>query len=157
MERKSLALLLMVVLTAQVPFAARTGWKRYRNERWRFCLAYPSNWETNEGVNKAGIAIYPPQNRPDGLLSQLSIGALPNARPRNEAFPTLEDIFNGVQDVLRSEGATEITVLEKRNADFLQSPALFTKIRYKEAVSGITWIEERINFKTKDEILYAWN
>jgi hypothetical protein len=155
MQRKSLALLLMAVLTAQASFAARTGWKRYRNERWGFCLAYPSNWETDEGVNKAGIGIYPPQNRPDGLLSQLSIGALPNARSRNEAFPTLEENFNGVQDVLRSEGATEMTILEKRNADFLQKPALFTKIRYKEAVSGIIWIEERINFKTQDEILYS--
>jgi hypothetical protein len=84
-----------------------------------------------------------------------SIGALPNARSRNAAFPTLEENFNGVQDVLRSEGATEMTVLEKRNADFLQKPALFTKIRYKEAVSGITWIEESIDFKTEDEILYS--
>jgi len=136
---------------------AQTGWKRYKNERWGFCLAYPDGWQTDEGVNKAGIAIFSPQQRPSGLESEISVGALYNARSEADSskFETLEEAFTGEQDILREQSATDITVLDKRNVTVRGMPALLTKIQYKEAVSGAVWIDEEISFKSSDEIRYS--
>lgn len=137
---------------------AQTGWKRYKNERWGFCLAYPDGWQTDEGVNKAGIAIFPPQQRPSGLESEISVGALYNARSEanSSKFESLEEAFVGEQDILREQGATDIVVLEKQNVAVRGIPALLTKIQYKEAVSGIVWIDEEISFRTSNEVRYSF-
>ncbi len=137
---------------------AQTGWKRYKNERWGFCLAYPDGWQTDEGVNKAGIAIFPPQQRPSGLESEISVGALYNARSEADSskFETLEEASTGEQDVLREQSATDITVFEKRNVTVRGMPALLTKLQYKEAISGIVWIDEEISFRSSDEIRYSF-
>jgi hypothetical protein len=69
---KSFALLLMVVADS-TGFVCRPQ-RRYRNKRW----GYSSNWETDEGVNKEGIEIYPPQNRRLNILAvQRELEAVP--------------------------------------------------------------------------------
>ncbi len=144
-------LLLCTVVLALFAESAQPGqitnWRNYKNQRWGFCVAYPRGWGHNEGVNNAGIAVFPVQDSPPGLQSQISVGALPPGRVNGHLL-TLEESFEGEDEVLREGGATGLVVLDKHNLTFSGQPALFRKIRYKEKSSGAVWVEETIAFQS---------
>src|SRR5437588_4663108 len=102
--------LLVSVSLLSYSAAQQPGWKHYRNDRWGFCLYYPSNWEADEGVNRAGIAIYPPQGRYSGPLAQISVGALYNQRSTKDRskYENLADISQSTEAMFKEEGAKDM-------------------------------------------------
>src|ERR1700730_12254249 len=98
------AVLLLLFTQAQ---SRQAAWTDYKNQRWGFCIAYPPNWSHDEGVNKAGISVFPPQDGPGGLWSQISVGALLAGRSNGHLL-TLEESITGGDDIRRESGETDL-------------------------------------------------
>lgn len=156
MQVKTAGLVMLLLAVSYAPQSGQTKWKHYRNARWGFCLSYPAGWQTDEGFDKAGIAMYPPQNRPAGSESSISVGALPNNRLARGRFNTLDESFSDELDVLREQGAAEIDVIEKKQVAVKGLVGLQTRIRYREPDTGVLWVEERIAIRTPDEVIHGF-
>jgi hypothetical protein len=147
--------IVLLVLFAQSAQPRQAAWTHYRNERWGFCIEYPRNWDHDEGVNKAGIAIFPRQGRAYVRGAQISVGALLAGGSNGRAL-TVEEGFSEEDNIRREQGEADLIVVEKHSTTVGDQPAAFRKISYKEASSGIAWVEEVVAFNTKDDVRYAF-
>src|SRR5215467_1651788 len=145
MKRSIFLFIFSAVLCAQSARPGKESWRHYRNQRWGFCISYPQKWDHDEGVNKAGIAIFPPA---DHQGSEISVGALLIGIV-NGHQPTIEEDFAAADNIRRQSGATDLVELDKHTTAVGAHSALFRKISYKEA-AGPTWVEESIKFQTHD-------
>ena len=70
----------------------------------------------------------------------------------------LEEGFDGELEVRHDGGATatDIVVIKKEVVGFKGLAGLYTKISYKEAATGIIWIDEEIAVRTPEEIIYGF-
>src|ERR1700680_4933672 len=135
MTKKLFSYVLLVALFTQSAQPWQSQWRHYKNERWGFCLTYPQNWEIDEGTNKAGIAVSPPQDRPSGFLSQISVGAL-LAGKQNGRTLTVEENLAAEDDFLRENGASELATLDKHSVTVKGHKALARTITYTEKGGG---------------------
>lgn len=137
---------------------ANAGWARYRNQRWGFCVSYPSTWAKMEGADQSGAAFFSPTRRP-GAQTSISVGALPN-QPSDATQPrlkTLSEIFQDSQVGLREYWhAQQVVVLSKREEYFRGEPAMLTEIQYRDHNDGLTWIEETLRVN-HDQVIFTFD
>ena len=148
------ALAVLALLACEL-HPGQPGWKRYKNPRWGFSLAYPSNWISDEGVNKAGIRISPKRDLPTWLLPSITVGALINAHSKNEKAASADEIFDAELRSLSQE-AGDVSILRREHINFLGKPALQTEISYKDPTSSTVWREKAVRLTTLDELIYSF-
>jgi hypothetical protein len=128
-------LFLSATTGTQVPIrAADEGLRMYHNERWGFCLTYPSDWALQEGFNKAGIRLSGPGLKPVGSIS---IGALPDQPRGGNVNDNLDDdtpmtLTDNVQNYIRRLGAPNsagFELMENTAGSFRGASAAFTTVK----------------------------
>lgn len=148
---------LMLALTGVValPHGKGAPAVQYRNERWGFCLSYPSSWSTDEGVNKSGIAIYTPELLPTRAM--ITVGALPN-QPAGIDSDKPMDLEQNVKTYVHSlqihpmEPITHVRLVREGRLQFLGVSAISTEISYDQADSP--WIEQTV-WVLRNEAVYT--
>jgi hypothetical protein len=132
-------------------------WTHYRNERWNFCAAYPAGWKRTPAASQSGIQLNPFGLRPPPRDTYVAIGALPNQPSDAEPtrLQTAEEIFDTDLKELKTDGAEDITVLEKRRCTLQGFPALITRVRYRAGNSGLWQIEKTYRITSFDGVVYA--
>ena len=154
MRRCAYFVSVLVLLISQLAHPRDQDWKHYKNQRWGFCVAYPRGWLHNEGINKAGISVYPEQDGPGANWSDISVGALLVSRAADGHLPTVQENFAGVDKTRREMGATDLVVIDEHETAIDNHSAVFRKVTYKDS-AGLIWMDETIAFQTPDGLGYA--
>ncbi|HEV2349796.1 MAG TPA: hypothetical protein VG028_08135 [Terriglobia bacterium] len=129
-------------------------WKIYRNERWGFCVAYPSGWSLLEGFDGAGMSATPPQQTGVTKGTRISAGALPNQLLGMTSGPprTLEQNFEIDLRAHRESGDRDVQVLLERRISFSGLLALTTAMRWTDPTRGLRWFEETLWIMKKEAV-----
>jgi hypothetical protein len=140
-----------LMLAAGDDGVAATHLTRYRNERWGFCISYPSGWSKYEGVNRAGVQLTP--NRHSAIV----VGALPNQQ--SDKYPgsemTLdEDSDSGPDGNYDDSSASpeDVQVISNMKSLLGKTPAVIRKIRYRQG--GVLRIEKTM-YAIHDHAVYT--
>jgi hypothetical protein len=143
------------MLAGQSATAAPPAQTRYHNERWGFCIAYPSILLPYEGVNKAGVSLTYPSDRHG--RNPITVGALPNMESSSEPGRqmTLEEnadsdfasIGDGEVPPLRN-----VRVVSKKEILLAGIPALRMQVTYTR--QGVERMEDTI-YAIKDHAVYS--
>jgi hypothetical protein len=126
---------------------------RYRNERWGFCLSYPTAWSTDEGVNRSGIAIYTPESSPARAI--ITVGALPN-QPAGMDSDKPMGLEQNVKTYVHSlqthpvDPITHVHLVREGPLRFQGVSAIRTEISYDEG--GSAWVEQTVWFLRNDAV-----
>jgi hypothetical protein len=147
---------LCVVATGLSAVAASSHFSKYVNERWGFCIAYPSKWLPYEGLNKAGVSLTYPGD--DYSADNIIIGALPNMEsPSNpdKQMTLEEDAASALESIgdASGEAPSNVRVVSKEKIIFSGQQAIRVQVTYTQ--KGVSRVEETI-FVIKDKALYAF-
>jgi hypothetical protein len=146
-------LLILCCLHPSLLSAQKPDWKTYRNDRWGFQVEYPARWQHDEGVNHAGIAMWPDGQRVKGEPTTIEVGGRVNqpawGKDENRQ-QTLKEVFSGKPDVLSKTAETKVVSTE--STIFAGVPAIFATITYK--ISGRSWVAKTIDFIADDGVVY---
>jgi hypothetical protein len=132
--------------------AAAKSWMLYRNTRWRFCVDVPRNWEKSEGVDHAGILIYPsPQSRREEL-SSIEVGGRINqpSEKRKGRMQTLDEVFTNHPDVLRE--VQNLELVKKTSVMIQDNQGIYAQMKYQ--INKESWVAESITFITPKGVVY---
>ena len=140
------SLLGAVVYAGSTPKLDRS-WKRYHNERWGYCVSYPSRWMSGDAFEGGGFFVETGMKKRSRPLGEIDIAAL------SEPFTLLEDVQAHLDGLKKFERAEQMQVLEKREMQLLGQAALFTKDRYYDPQDRASWIDE-IVFANRNQTLY---
>lgn len=134
--------LVLVLILRTCAMSAAEGETAYRNERWGFCISYPSGWSADEATNKAGIEVNaPPSLHPRATIT---VGALPNqpktlddpAAPDTGDWMSLDDVVRRQLDALRAylpePAGKSVRLIRRQRTEFGGVPAISTEVAYVE-------------------------
>jgi hypothetical protein len=141
-----LSLLSVVVYAASIPKLDRS-WKRYHNERWGYCVSYPSRWVTGDAFDGGGFFVETGVKKRSRPLGEIDIAAL------SERFTLVDAVQAHLDGLKKFERAEQMQILEKREMQILGQAALFTKDRYYDPQDRSSWIDE-IVFASRNQTLY---
>lgn len=142
----SLSLLSVLVYAASTPKLDRS-WKRYYNDRWGYCVSYPSRWMTGDAFDGGGFFVETGVKKRSRPLGEIDIAAL------SERFTPVDALQAHLDGLKKFERAEQMQILEKREMQILGQAALFTKDRYFDPQDGTSWIDE-IVFANRNQTLY---
>lgn len=131
------------------------SWKGYRNQQLGFCLNYPRRWLKGDAFDGAGFYIETGLKKYSRPLGEIDVGVLPplsSQAPHTAGVGLTENLQAHLDGLKNFERAENMEVLEKRNMEFLGSPALFTKDRYYDPQDRHTWVDEVIFVQRKDKL-----
>ena len=134
---RSLCCALLLIAAGKGTIYASSTVVNYRNERWGFCIAYPSVWSPYEGVNRAGVSLTSLEG------ATISVGAIPNqedgADPRKRM--TLGQVSASDFKEISSDPSRPVEgvrLVGRSHSIFLGVLALRTKVTYSEEVVAQT-------------------
>ncbi len=163
-HRNRTLLLSCVALLSLITVLAHAGstpkldqsWKRYHNQRWGYCVSYPSRWITGDAFEGGGFFVETGVRKHSRPLGEIDIAALPERSSdlsRAASFTLLDDVQAHLEGLKKFERAEQMQVLEKREMRLLGHSALFTKDSYYDPQDRASWIDE-IVFANRKETLY---
>lgn len=112
-----------------------SGWKKYSNVNFGYCVDYPSRWVRGEAYDGAGMYFesgLKKFGRPDG---EIDVAALSDLK----TVDYLKTHFEGLK---RFERAENLQVLDQREMPLLGATGLFTKDGYSDPLDRTEWIDE---------------
>lgn len=124
------------------------SWKRYYNQRWGYCVSYPSRWISGDAFEGGGFFVETGVKRLSRPLGEIDIAAL--AEPRSTLLENVEAHLDGLKKFERAE---QMQILERREMQLVGEAALFTKDRYYDPQDRASWIDE-IVFANRKQTLY---
>ena len=147
------------VLTAFASFGGHIkedrAWKRYRNPSLGYCVSYPSRWYKGDAFDGAGLFVKTGSGNSSRPSAEIDIGPLsfPLADARMQPVDLTENLEAHLDGLRKFQRAERMEMLEKREMEFLGSPALFTKNRYYDPQDRATWVAA-VLFVNRAQTLY---
>jgi hypothetical protein len=130
------------------------GREIYHNWRFNFSLAYPSAWRVQEGANRSGMTIRPPDASGFRLPPSLGAGGAtgqPN-HLNDRCCQTLDQQFENYLGALKEyQHAIDLKVLSKRYTQMAGLRAIDASIQFRDSASGDLWLERNVTAHTKDD------
>jgi hypothetical protein len=120
--------------------------RRYYNDRWGFCVSYPTGWDMDEGGNHAGIGLFKPPSAP---VASIRVGALPD-QPRGFLTGNYDDmkpmtLQENIQSHLKPDSSAPF-----RKVELIESRS--TRIAGVEATMTIARLTDRKGVSTEKVI-----
>lgn len=146
-----LTVIALTALICSIGFADQSR-KSYHNDRWGFCIAYPSAWpaDEDEGSNGAGLRL----TRGDVAIS---VGALPLSPDASGRQISLSGLVDREERTFGADflpiSVRNVRVVTKRSVVIAGIPGLRTETRY--TAKGIAYVQEAVDV-IKDDLAYRF-
>lgn len=127
------------------------AWKHYQNRDPGYCVEFPARWVRGEVSEGAGMFFETGVKKFSRPLGEMDVSALSDDEMQGN-LSTVDYLQDHLEGLRKFERAERLEIVDKRETNLLNAPALFLKDSYYDPQDRATWVDEMLLARFKGRL-----